>query len=76
MAASKTEGAIPTLGNKTPYQQGSADSYYRRVGKRKPHKQVGFKKVYDLTLHERIAYFCGVRANEKAGDFKEFGEWS
>jgi|TARA_R110000868_G_scaffold301793_5_gene562275 hypothetical protein len=59
----------------SPYDRGSADSYYRR-GPR-PHKGgVGGNsgpEVTDLTHDEILAYNAGFNDNEADGDFKDWG---
>lgn len=60
----------------SPYDRGSADSYYRRgrnphyyVGDTGSSERVGFK---DMTPDEVEAYHAGYDDNEDSGDFKEW----
>ena len=65
--------------NKThgsPYDRGSADSYYRRPAR--PHKYpngtYNGKPVTELTADEVATYMQGYMDNEKSGDFKDWGD--
>jgi len=57
----------------SPFDRGSADSYYRRA--RNPHKggsggNYGFEPITDLTAEELEAYHAGFDYNEQSGCFK------
>lgn len=60
-----------------PYDRGGADSYYRRG--RHPHYYKGSTiltervEEKDMTAEEVAAYNRGYFANERAGDFKDWG---
>lgn len=60
----------------SPYDRGSADSYYRRG--RNPHYYVGgtgsSERVTekDMTPDEIVAYHAGYDDNEEMGDYKEW----
>ena len=59
----------------SPYDRGSADSYYRRPAKPHyfPDGDVGFSDpVTDLTDEEKAEYYRGYEDNERAGDFKDW----
>jgi hypothetical protein len=60
----------------SPFDRGSADSYYHRA--RNPHKggsggQFGFTPITDLTPAEVEAYHAGYDYNEQFGDKKDWG---
>ena len=60
----------------SPYDRGSADSYYRRAYN--PHYYVGGTgtservTLKDMTPDEIVAYTAGYRDNEEMGDYKEW----
>jgi hypothetical protein len=62
--------------NGSPYDRGTADSYYRRS--KNPHKYpkgtYKSEKITDLTPEELEAYEAGYEDNEISGDFKDWGE--
>ena len=60
----------------SPFDRGSADSYYHR--ERNPHKggsggDYGFTPITDLTPEELEAYHAGYDFNEQYGDKKDWG---
>ena len=60
----------------SPFDRGSADSYYRRP--RNPHKggsggALGWTAITDLTPEELEAYHAGYDYNEEYGDKKDWG---
>jgi len=61
----------------SPYDRGSADSYYRRGFE--PHYYVGWTystprvEITDKDSEEYKAYAAGYADNEAAGDFKDWG---
>ena len=60
----------------SPYDRGSADSYYGR--EYSPHYFTGDSfnspriELKDMSVHEIIAYTAGYRDNEASGDKKEY----
>lgn len=59
----------------SPFDRGSADSYYHRP--RNPHKggsggKLGWTPITDLTPEEKEAYHAGYDWNEEYGDKKEW----
>jgi hypothetical protein len=60
----------------SPYDRGSADSYYQRA--RSPHyypqgSYVG-ERITDLTLEQLEAYNAGFNDNEATQNFKDYGQ--
>jgi len=61
----------------SPYDRGSADSYYRRG--MNPHYYIGATgstprvEADGMTAMELAAYKAGYEANEADGDFKDYG---
>lgn len=60
----------------SPFDRGSADSYYHRP--RSPHKggsggAMGWTAIVDLTPEEVEAYNAGYDWNEEMGDKKDWG---
>ena len=60
----------------SPFDRGSADSYYHRP--RNPHKggsggDYGFTPITTLTAEEIEAYHAGYDYNEQYGDKKDWG---
>lgn len=60
----------------SPYDRGSADSYYGR--EYSPHYFTGDSfnstriELVDMSVHEILAYTAGYRDNEASGDKKEY----
>jgi hypothetical protein len=59
----------------SPFDRGSADSYYGRA--RNPHKggsggPLGFEPITDLTAEELEAYHAGYDYNEESGSKKDW----
>ena len=57
-------------GHGSPYDRGTADSYYRRPPC--PHRKDGWARVTDLTPAEVTEYNTGYADNEAAGSYKDF----
>jgi hypothetical protein len=62
----------PNRGHGSPFDRGSADSYYSRP--RKPHRidHDGRGRTYELTDIERKEYFAGYEQNEYNGNKKDY----
>lgn len=56
----------------SPFDRGSADSYYRRMFR--PHYYIDGKQITkdQMTPHEIDAYRTGYKFNDAMGDFKEY----
>lgn len=62
-------------GHGSPYDRGTADSYYSRLPE--PHKwmdAMGSCRVDNLTDEERFEYMLGYSDNEENGAKKDWGE--
>lgn len=61
----------------SPYDRGSADSYYQRAARPHYFKGATYNSLEvleaDMTEEEIREYFLGYDENEKSGNFKDWG---
>ena len=55
----------------SPYDRGSADSYYGRAPN--PHYMEGYVEITDLTESQIAEYMKGYMDQERSGDRKDYG---